>query len=207
MEAVFGPMSDMDWGTLADGSASQPPTFKMCSLSTPCRPNENIVKKQPPSRSRRRPRPKSNQVASPLRKSSEEIMVAPPTLTSVKSASSLNSVSTTLPTSNYPTQFNSISTLISNYPPNTSFTLHTTVPPSDQIKFALEAFELIIEPHLIHPPTSSQSCITLRRFLYRKHFHFEIARLTQDTLDSLRTVDQLVDIIITACNHLGIYLN
>jgi len=196
MEAVFGPMSDMDWGTLEDGSASQPPTFKMCSLNTPCRPNENIVKK-PPSRSRRRPRPKSPKAVSQLPKSSEVNLVAPPTLSSVNSA---------LPASNCPSQSNSIPTLISNYAPNTSLSYRPIVQPSDHLKSALEAFDLLIAPQLIHPPNSSQSCIALRRFLFRNHFQFEIARLIHDSLDSIHTVDQLVDIIITACHHLGFCL-
>ena len=205
MEAVFGPMSDMDWGTLEDGSASQPPTFKMCSLNTPCLPKENIVKK-PPSRSRRRPRPKSSQAVSQLPKSNEVITTAAPTLSSMNSAPSLISVTTTLPASNYPTQSNSIPTLISNYLPNSSFTYHPTVQSSDHIKSALEAFDLLIAPQLIHPPNSTQSSITLRRFLYRKQFQFEITHLIINSLDSIHTVDQLVDIIITACHHLGFCL-
>ena len=197
MEAVFDP--NFEWETLEDGSASQPPTFKMCSLNTPCLPKENIVKK-PPSRSRRRPRPKSSQAVSQLPKSNEVITTAAPTPSSMNSAPSLNSVS------NCPSQSNSIPTLISNYLPNSSFTYHATVQSSDHIKSALEAFDLLIAPQLIHPPNSSQSCIALRRFLFRNHFQFEIARLIHDSLDSIHTVDQLVDIIITACHHLGFCL-
>ena len=124
-------------------------------------------------------------------------MVAAPTLSSLNSA---------LPASYCPSQSNSIPTLISNYPPNTSLSYRPTVQPSDNIKSALEAFDLLFAPQLIHPPNSTQSCITLRRFLYRKQFHLEIARLIQGSLDSIHTVEQLVDIIITACHHLGFCL-
>ena len=204
MEAVFGPMSEMDWGTLEDGSASQPPTFKMCSLNTPCLPKENIVKK-PPSRSRRRPRPKSSQAVSQLSKSNEVITTTAPTLSSMNSAPSLNSV-TTQAASNYPTQSNSIPTLISNYLPNSSFSYHPTVQSSEHLKSALEAFDLLIAPQLIHPPNSTQSCIALRRFLYRNQFQFEITRLILDSLDSIHTVEQLSDIILIGCHHLGFCL-
>ena len=66
---------------------------------------------------------------------------------------------------------------------------------SDHVKSALEAFDLLIAPQHIHP-------LSLRPFLYRKQFHLEMTRLIHDSLDSIRTVDHLVDIIITACHHL-----
>ena len=197
---MFGPMSEMDWGTLEDGSASQPPSYKMGLLNTPCHPKENIVKK-PPSRSRRRPRPKSSQAASQLPKSCEAIMTAASTLTSTNSVPSLNSV-TTLPASIYPSQTYSIPTLISNC----SSTYLPTVQSSDHLESALEAFDLLIAPQLIHPPTSTQSCITLRRFLYRKQFQFEITQLILDSKDSIHTVEQLLNLILIACHHLGICL-
>ena len=190
MEAVFGPNSDLDWGMPEHGQVNQAPTFKLLSLSTPSLQNENIVKKQPPSRSRKRPRPKSNQVASPLPKSSEENMRAPPTHSSWNSA-------TTLPSSNCPT--------LSNCPPT-----HTSSnsPPtnSSNINSALDAFDILIAPQLIHPPNATPSCIIIRRFLYRKHYHLEVSRLIQSSLVPIVTIDQLVEIIVTACNNLGIYL-
>ena len=185
MEEVFGTNSDLDWGIPEDGTDNRQPTFKLRSLSTPSLPNENIVKKQPPSRSRQRPHPKSNQVASPLPKLSEENMFAPPTLSSLNSA-------TTLPSS--------------ICPPTQSVNYPLGLPSSEHLKSALEAFDLLIAPQLIHPPDFSQSCIVLRRFLYRKQYHLEASRLIQASADTIYTVDQLVDLIFTTCNNLGIYL-
>ena len=95
---------------------------------------------------------------SQLPKSSEENKSAPHTLSSLISA-------TPLPASNCPTQSYSIPTLISNYLPTSSLSYHCSVQSSDHIKSALEAFDLLIAPQIIHPPNSTQSCITLRRFL------------------------------------------
>ena len=110
--------------------------------------------------------------------------------------SSLNSA-TTLPFSNCPT--------LSNCPPS-----HTSsiCPPttSSNINSVLDAFDILIAPQLIHPPNASPSCIILRRFLYQKQYHLEASRLIQSSLVPVVTIDQLVDIIITACNNLAIYL-
>ena len=140
----------------ARGWVSQSTTNIQDVFAEHAMPPKRKHRKKPPSRWRRRPRPMLPQPISQLAKLNEEKVV---------------------PSSNCPTQ--------SNCPPTQIYNFPLTIPSSDHIKSAFDAFDLLIAPQLIHPPNSSQSCITLRRFLYRKQYHLEISGLIQVSLDSI----------------------
>ena len=75
----------------------------------------------------------------------------------------------------------------------------------DPTSYILEAFDHIIAPHIPNPIQSSQTSVSLRRFLYRKHFGNEAVKLLAVT-GPITNVEQLIPIITTACANCGLSL-
>ena len=70
----------------------------------------------------------------------------------------------------------------------------------------LDSFDFLIAPNIIHPPNITQSSLILRRFLHRKQFTHEVVALIQSSVAPVVSIDQVVDIIISACAILNIVL-
>jgi len=75
------------------------------------------------------------------------------------------------------------------------------------MRLLLDSYDSLIAPNLAHPPNSSQSSITLRRFLYRKLFYIEASALVQSSVVPVASIDQVVGIFNAACAKLNIFLS
>jgi len=85
---------------------------------------------------------------------------------------------------------------------------HTTqsVPINDPFSYILETFDNLIANQIQLLPNQPSSALTLRRFLYRKHFSELAFKELQSLTLPITCVDQLVPIIMTACAKCGLVI-
>ena len=75
----------------------------------------------------------------------------------------------------------------------------------DPLAYILDSFDNLIAPQIVHPPSSTPSIIGVRRFLYRKKFLEETLKILS-CANEITNIEQLVNIVVSACNNSGIYL-
>ena len=177
MESVFGENSKLDWGKMEEWTPNHPPTFK---LPRPALPNASTAKSRPRKKSSRRKRPLSP--SAPLAQLKEPI-IEPPIMVA--------SLDVDIP----PPEV-----LLPSQPVSSMFQSNNLMP------VILDSFDSLIAPNIIHPPNISQSSLILRHFLHRKQFTHEVVALIQSSVAPVDTIDQVVDVIISACSKLNIVL-
>lgn len=151
-----------------------------------------------------------------------------PTLSTESTSTNLNLENSSLETvpklqasSSQPTKVRRVSNVIAptlknaksrkRNPPEENVTLVDSLPNastliSDPLSFILESFDTLISPQIQNVPNASSASLALRRSLYRKHFATEASKELASLTEPIRSIEQLIPVIISSSGKCGLVL-
>jgi hypothetical protein len=77
---------------------------------------------------------------------------------------------------------------------------------SDPLSFILDSFDTMILPLIQNTPNASSGSLALRRSLYRKHFATEASKELASQTQPIRSIEELIPIIISSSGKCGLVL-